>query len=31
MTDGGNITEGNMTSSDMAGGGMAVPPPAMTP
>jgi hypothetical protein len=26
MTDGGNVTDGNMTGSDTAGSGMATPP-----
>jgi hypothetical protein len=30
MTDGGNYTDGNMTGTDMAGSGMAIPQP-MTP
>jgi hypothetical protein len=30
MTDGGNATEGNMSGSDMAESGMAIPQP-MTP
>ena len=31
MTGGGNATEGNMTGSDMAGGGMTTTPPMMPP
>jgi hypothetical protein len=30
MSSGGNYTEGNMTGSDIAGSGMATPPP-LTP